>query len=93
MSGAAARVRGRNLIAAARSSASHTSTTTGEGPLLPKHPQLASPRAITIPRISTNIPSRGSAIMRLNRGSSIMAKASRNSVPTIARSAVSRNAG
>lgn len=65
-------------------------TTMGGGPLLPKHPQLASPEITTLTRMVTNSVSTNAAIARLNRGSKIMAAAKVNSIEIVPRSAISK---
>ena len=65
-------------------------TTMGGGPLLPKHPQLASPEITTLTRMATNSVSTNAAIARLNRGSKIMAAANVNSMEIVPRSAMSK---
>ena len=70
--------------------ASMISTTIGGGPLLPKHPQLASPEITTLIRMATNSVSTNAAIARLNRGSKIMAAANVNSMEIVPRSAMSK---
>ena len=70
--------------------ASMISTTIGGGPLLPKHPQLASPEITTLIRMATNSVSTNAAIARLNRGSKIMAAANVNSIEIVPRSAMSK---
>ena len=70
--------------------ASMISTTIGGGPLLPKHPQLASPEITTLTRMATNSVSTNAAIARLNRGSKIMAAANVNSMEIVPRSAMSK---
>ena len=70
--------------------ASMINTTIGGGPLLPKHPQLASPEITTLTRMVTNSVSTNAAIARLNRGSKIMAAANVNSIEIVPRSAISK---
>ena len=70
--------------------ASMINTTIGGGPLLPKHPQLASPEITTLTRMATNSVSTNAAIARLNRGSKIMAAANVNSMEIVPRSAMSK---
>ena len=70
--------------------ASMINTTMGGGPLLPKHPQLASPEITTLTRMATNSVSTNTAIARLNRGSKIMAAANVNSIEIVPRSAMSK---
>jgi len=70
--------------------ASMINTTIGGGPLLPKHPQLASPEITTLTRMVTNSVSTNAAIARLNFGSKIMAAANVNSMEIVPRSAMSK---
>ena len=55
--------------------ASMINTTIGGGPLLPKHPQLASPEITTLVRMPTKSINTNAARARLNFGSKIMAAA------------------
>ena len=70
--------------------ASMINTTMGGGPLLPKHPQLASPEITTLVRMPTKSINTNAARARLNFGSKIMAAASVNSIEIVPRSAMSK---
>ena len=70
--------------------ASMINTTIGGGPLLPKHPQLASPEITTLVRMPTKSINTNAARARLNFGSKIMAAASVNSMEMVPRSAMSK---
>jgi len=70
--------------------ASMINTTIGGGPLLPKHPQLASPEITTLVRMPTKSINTNAARARLNFGSKIMAAASVNSIEIVPRSAMSK---
>ena len=82
--------RGLNNNTHANIVASMISTTIGGGPLLPKHPQLASPEITTLVRMPTKSINTNAARARLNFGSKIMAAASVNSIEIVPRSAMSK---
>ena len=82
--------RGLNNNTHANIVASMINTTIGGGPLLPKHPQLASPEITTLVRMPTKSINTNAARARLNFGSKIMAAASVNSIEIVPRSAMSK---
>ena len=82
--------RGLNNNTHANNVASMINTTIGGGPLLPKHPQLASPEITTLVRMPTKSINTNAAKARLNFGSKIMAAASVNSMEMVPRSAMSK---
>ena len=83
-------IRGLNNNTHANNVASMINTTIGGGPLLPKHPQLASPEITTLVRMPTKSINTNAARARLNFGSKIMAAASVNSIEIVPRSAMSK---
>ncbi len=83
-------IRGLNNNTHANNVASMINTTIGGGPLLPKHPQLASPEITTLVRMPTKSINTNAARARLNFGNKSMAAASVNSIEIVPRSAMSK---